>query len=282
MSEHNDIKVSPGEAAGSPAPEITVPRISVRNLAAQYGERLVLKDVSLDVMPGETMVILGGSGCGKSTFLRCLLGLHKPTSGEILLDGVEMTGLSAREFEEFRLKFGALFQSSALFSSMSVADNIALPLREHTELKESVIDIMVKMKLEMVGLTGSGALMPAQLSGGMKKRAALARAMAMDPEILFFDEPSAGLDPRVSADIDSLILKLKSAFGITMVVVTHELKSTFTIADRITMFDEGKALFSGTPDEIRACDSGPVRKFLEGSPHEEGEWSKDYLEGILG
>ena len=277
MGERNNIQAPGGEAAGA-----KVARISARNLVAHYGELLVLDDISVDVMPGETMVILGGSGCGKSTFLRCLIGLHKPTSGEILHDGVEITGLSSRELEKFRLKFGVLFQGSALFSSMTVADNVALPLREHTELEESVIDIMVKMKLEMVGLTGSDRLMPAQLSGGMRKRAALARAMAMDPEILFFDEPSAGLDPRVSADIDSLILKLKSAFDITMVVVTHELKSTFAIADRITMIDEGKVLFSGTPDEVRACGSGPVRQFLEGAPHEEGERSKDYLGDIFG
>jgi phospholipid/cholesterol/gamma-HCH transport system ATP-binding protein len=257
-------------------------KLSARNLVAHYGDSLVLDDISVDVMPGETMVILGGSGCGKSTFLRCLIGLHKPTEGEILIDGVDITELSRREFDLIRMKFGVLFQSSALFNSMTVADNVALPLREHTELEESVIEIMVKMKLEMVGLTGSENLMPAQLSGGMKKRAGLARAMAMDPEILFFDEPSAGLDPRVSADIDSLILKLKSAFSMTMVIVTHELKSTFAIADRITMFDQGKVLFSGSRDEVKASDSAAVRQFLEGMPHAEGERSKDYLEDIIG
>ena len=257
-------------------------KLSVRNLIAHYDNLLVLDDISVDVMPAETMVILGGSGCGKSTFLRCLIGLHKPTEGEIRIDGVDITELSRREFDLIRLKFGVLFQSSALFNSMTVADNVALPLREHTELEDSVIDIMVKMKLEMVGLTGSENLMPAQLSGGMKKRAGLARAMAMDPEILFFDEPSAGLDPRVSADIDSLILKLKSAFSMTMVVVTHELKSTFAIADRITMFDQGKVLFSGSPDEVKASESAEVRHFLEGMPHTESERSKDYLEDIIG
>jgi phospholipid/cholesterol/gamma-HCH transport system ATP-binding protein len=258
------------------------PKLSVRNLVAHHGDVLVLEDISVDVMPAETMVILGGSGCGKSTFLRCLVGLHKPTEGEILIDGVDIMGLSRRDFDLIRLKFGVLFQSAALFNSMTIADNVALPLREHTELQESVIDIMVKMKLEMVGLTGSERLMPAQLSGGMKKRAGLARAMAMDPEILFFDEPSAGLDPRVSADIDSLILKLKSAFSVTMVVVTHELKSTFAIADRITMFDQGKVLFSGLPEEVRASENAAVRQFLRGTPHAEGERSKDYLEGIIG
>jgi phospholipid/cholesterol/gamma-HCH transport system ATP-binding protein len=270
------------ESSGNAANSHAEYKLSVRNLVAHYDDLLVLDDISLDVMPGETMVILGGSGCGKSTFLRCLIGLHKPTEGEILVDGVNITDLSRREFDQIRLKFGVLFQSSALFNSMTVAENVALPLREHTELEESVIDIMVKMKLEMVGLTGSENLMPAQLSGGMKKRAGLARAMTMDPEILFFDEPSSGLDPRVSADIDSLILKLKSAFNMTMVVVTHELKSTFAIADRITMFDQGKVLFSGSSDEVTMSESAAVKQFLEGIPHAEGERSKDYLEDIIG
>ncbi|UCD58939.1 MAG: ABC transporter ATP-binding protein [Candidatus Hydrogenedentota bacterium] len=257
------------------------PKISVRNLVAHYGERLVLDNIALDVMPNETMVILGGSGCGKSTFLRCLIGLHKPTEGEIRIDGVDITKMAVEEFNDVRKKFGVLFQGSALFNSMTLADNVALPLREHTKLDESVINIMVKIKLELVGLTGSEHLLPAQLSGGMKKRAGLARAMAMDPEILFFDEPSAGLDPRVSADIDSLILKLKRAFDITMVVVTHELSSTFTIADRITMFHEGRILFSGTSTEMRSSDNELVRQFLEGAPHAEGDGRKEYLEGIF-
>jgi phospholipid/cholesterol/gamma-HCH transport system ATP-binding protein len=279
MKQHNTSEIGPSHHERNTGAQ---PKLSVRHLVAHYGDTLVLDDISLDVMPAETMVILGGSGCGKSTFLRCLVGLHKPTEGEILIDGVDIMDLSGRDFDRVRLKFGVLFQSAALFNSMTIAENVALPLREHTELEESVIDIMVKMKLEMVGLTGSEKLMPAQLSGGMKKRAGLARAMAMDPEILFFDEPSAGLDPRVSADIDSMILKLKSAFSMTMVVVTHELKSTFAIADRITMFDEGKVLFSGSPEEVVASDNPAVRQFLDGTPHAEGERSKDYLEGIIG
>jgi len=258
-----------------------VPKVSVRNLVAHYGDVLVLDGISLDVMPGETMVILGGSGCGKSTFLRCLIGLHKPTAGEILIDGADITRTTASDFNAIRKKFGVLFQSAALFNSMTVADNVALPLREHTELEESVIEIMVRIKLELVGLTGAEHLLPSQLSGGMKKRAGLARALAMDPEILFFDEPSAGLDPRVSADIDALILKLKSAFHITMVAVTHELRSTFAISDRITMLHEGKALFSGTPAEIRQSDNELVKQFLRGEPHPEGEGLGDYLEEIL-
>ncbi len=259
----------------------SVPKISVRNLVAHYGEHLVLDDISFDVMPGETMVILGESGCGKSTLLRCIIGLHKPTEGEILINGLDITKISPEEFDDIRKKFGVLFQSAALFNSMTIGDNVALPLREHTRLDESVINIMVKIKLELVGLTGAESLLPSQLSGGMKKRAGLARALAMDPEILFFDEPSAGLDPRVSADIDSLILKLKHAFHITMVTVTHEISSAFAIADRIAMVHKGRLLFCGRPEEMRNSENELVRKFLGGSPHSEEETSGDYLEGIL-
>jgi len=259
----------------------SIPKISVRNLVAHYDEHLVLDRISFDVMPGETMVILGESGCGKSTLLRCLIGLHEPTEGEILINGQDIARISSEELDNIRKKFGVLFQSAALFNSMTIGDNVELPLKEHTKLDESVIKIMVKIKLELVGLTGAESLLPSQLSGGMKKRAGLARALAMDPEILFFDEPSAGLDPRVSADIDSLILKLKHAFHITMVIVTHEISSAFAIADRIAMVHKGRLLFCGTPEEMRNSESELVRKFLGGSPHSEDETSGDYLEGIL-
>ncbi len=257
------------------------PKICVRDLAAHYGDKVVLDHISLDVFPQETMVVLGGSGCGKSTFLRCLIGLHRPTAGEIFVDDLDVAKAHPEDLGRLRKKFGVLFQGAALFNSMTVADNVALPLREHTQLDESVINIMVRIKLELVGLSGSEHLLPSQLSGGMKKRAGLARAMAMDPEILFFDEPSAGLDPRVSADIDELILKLKRAFDITMVVVTHEIKSAFRIADRITMFDQGKILFIGAPDEMRECADERVKQFLEGAPHGDGGGARDYLDGIL-
>jgi phospholipid/cholesterol/gamma-HCH transport system ATP-binding protein len=257
------------------------PKISVRNLVVQYGERIVLNDISLEVMPGETMVILGESGGGKSTFLRCLIGLYKPSTGKIFISGRDITKITREQFNEIRKKFGVLFQSAALFNSMSVADNIALPLREHTRLDEPVIEIMVKMKLALVGLTGSEQLLPSQLSGGMKKRAGLARAMAMDPEMLFFDEPTSGLDPRMAADIDSLILKLERAFQMTMVIVTHRIESAFTVADRIAMFHAGKLLFIGTPAEMRASADESVRKFLQGSPHPEAEGREDYLQDIL-
>lgn len=263
------------------SPHSSAPKISVKNLVARYGNRVVLDDISLEVMPGETMVILGESGCGKSTFLRCLIGLHKPSAGEVNIYGQDITRISHEEFDNIRKRFGVLFQDAALFNSMTVADNIALPLREHTRLDESVIDIMVKIKLEQVGLTGVEQLMPSQLSGGMKKRAGLARAMAMDPEILFFDEPSAGLDPRMAADIDSLILKLERAFHMTMVIVTHHIAGAFSIADRIAMFHGGKIMFLGTADEMRNSDNVLVRQFLEGSPHAESEGTGDYLQDIL-
>lgn len=256
-------------------------KISVRNLVAQYGDNVVLKNISLDVMPAETMVIVGESGSGKTTFLRCLIGLYAATSGQIFIYGRDITKITRAEFDNIRKRFGVLFQSAALFNSMTLADNVALPLREHTRLDESVIDIMVRIKLELVGLTGAEHLFPAQLSGGMKKRAGLARAMAMDPEILFFDEPSSGLDPRVAADIDSLILKMERAFRMTMVIVTHRIESAFTIADRVAMFHGGNILFLGTPDEMRESDNILVREFLQGAPHPVGEGRGDYLQNIL-
>jgi phospholipid/cholesterol/gamma-HCH transport system ATP-binding protein len=258
--------------------ERTSPKIRVEDVVVRYGSRLVLDHVSLDIMPGETMAIVGESGCGKTTFLKCLLGLLAPDEGTISYDGVDITRVSKDELDAIRKKIGVLFQSAALFNSMTLADNVALPLREHTKLEESVINIMVKMKLESVGLTGAERLYPAQLSGGMKKRAGLARALAMDPEILFFDEPSAGLDPRVSADIDSLILKLKRAFDITMVVITHEIRSAFTIADRISLFHGGKVAFVGNPEEMRRSENELVRQFVAGAPHGDGEGRGDYLE----
>ncbi len=236
--------------------------LCARDVRAHYGDRAVLKGITLDVSRGETLVILGTSGCGKSTFLRTAVGLHRPTSGQIWLCGEEVSSLTERQFDVLRRKFGILFQSAALFNSMTVADNVALPLREHTDLDEKVIDIMVNIKLDQVGLSGTGDLMPSQLSGGMKKRAGLARAMAMDPQLLFFDEPSAGLDPIVSSDIDELILGLKRALQITMVVVTHEMRSAFRIADRMAVFLEGEVVYLGTPDDIHACKHPFVQQFL--------------------
>ena len=222
------------------------PIISAQSLVSHYGTRLVLDRVSMEVQRGETMVILGGSGSGKSTLVRHLVGLERPTSGSVCIMGHDICRLPERELNQIRRRMGMSFQGSALFNSMTVGDNVALPLREHTELEESTIQIIARMKLEQVGLAGFDSYMPAQLSGGMKKRAGVARAMAMDPEILLFDEPSAGLDPIIAAGIDDLIVKLKQAFGMTIVVVTHELASAFLIADRITVLDKGRIIASGT------------------------------------
>ena len=197
------------------------PAIAVKDLRVAYGEREILHGISFKVRAGETMVILGGSGSGKSTLLRTLVGLEQPTSGEIRLRGKNLQQIMDAEWHELRKHIGISFQSGALFGSMSVAENVSLPLREHTRLDQSTIDIMVRLKLDQVGLRGFEDYMPSQLSGGMKKRAAVARAMAMDPEILFFDEPSAGLDPIIAAGIDELLLRLKQAFRITIVVVAH-------------------------------------------------------------
>src|SRR5713226_2089390 len=224
--------------------------ISLRNLRVSYGEREILHGISFDVMRGETLVILGGSGSGKSTLLRTLVGLEIPTSGEIWLKGKNIAAISTAEMDEIRKKIGMSFQGGALFGSMSVGENVALPLREHTKLEDSTIEIILRLKLDQVGLSGFENYMPSQLSGGMKKRAAVARALAMDPEILFFDEPSAGLDPIIAAGVDGLILELKKAYAISMVVVTHELASAFLIADRMILIDRGDIIAIGTSQEL--------------------------------
>jgi phospholipid/cholesterol/gamma-HCH transport system ATP-binding protein len=254
--------------------------IVIRNLVTRFGQREILKSVSLEIRRGETFVILGGSGSGKSTLLRQIVGLDKPTSGQIWIQGREITRLSEEEFNEMRKKIGMAFQNSALFNSMTVGENVALPLQEHTKLEESTIQIMTRIKLEQVGLSGFESFMPSQLSGGMRKRAGIARALAMDPEILLFDEPSAGLDPIIAAGIDNLILKLKHAFQITIIVVTHELASAFLIADRIALLDQGKVLFTGTLDEFRACTLPRVRQFLDRQADHESQDVERYLDNL--
>jgi len=254
--------------------------IEVRDLIVKYGERTVIDNVSFDVKRGETFVILGGSGCGKSTLLRNLAGLMRPHSGSIFINGQDFTAMSDTERIEIRRRLGMCFQGSALFNSMTVADNVALALREHTKLNESTIEIMTKIKLELVGLGGFEDFMPAEISGGMKKRAGLARAMAMDPEIIFYDEPSAGLDPIVAAGLDALIRKMQSTFNLTSVVVTHELASVNLIADRVCMLKDGRIVEMGTIERLRASQEPFVKQFFERRPDEEGDTREEYVRSL--
>jgi phospholipid/cholesterol/gamma-HCH transport system ATP-binding protein len=252
--------------------------ISVVNLRVSYGEREILHGITFDVHRGETMVILGGSGSGKSTLLRTLVGLEKPTAGEVWIQGSNTANISEREMDAIRTKMGMSFQGSALFGSLTVGENVALPLREHTDLEDSTIRVMVRIKLGQVGLANFEDYMPSELSGGMKKRAAVARALAMDPEILFFDEPSAGLDPIIAAGLDELIIELKKAYAITIVVVTHELASAFLIADRMVYVDRGNIVALGTREEFKANDNPRVRQFLDRRPEPEVVQELDYLQ----
>lgn len=256
--------------------------IEVQDLVTHYGERQILDGVSLDVYKGEVMVIMGGSGSGKSTLLRHLLGLRKPTSGSIKLLGKDITRVSNKEMFAIRREMGVAFQGGALFGSLSVGENVMLPLREHTKLDENTMRIMARMKLEVMNLAGFEDLMPSELSGGMIKRAALARAVIMDPKLLFFDEPSAGLDPVVSAELDELILRLRNAMKMTIVIVTHELESAFKVADRITMLDQGKILVTGTVDEVRHSDIERVQNMLNRRPREEDVDTEAYLRRLTG
>ncbi len=210
----------------------------VENLTARFGGNTIFQDVSFKVYRGEVFVILGGSGCGKSTLLKHMIGLYEASSGKVIMNGIDITLADEKELKKVRMDLGVLFQSSGLFSSMTLAENVALPLTEYTDLSREAIELIVKMKLGMVQLAGYDNHLPAELSGGMKKRAGLARAMALDPTVLFFDEPSAGLDPVTSAELDSLIKSINAGMGTTMVIVTHELESIFSIAGRVIMLDK--------------------------------------------
>jgi len=238
------------------------PVIEVENLVTHYGERLILDDVSLTVREGEVLVIMGGSGSGKSTLLRFLLALERPSAGRVRILGVDVNGATGGELTDLRKRMGVAFQGGALFSSMTVEENIMLPLREHTALDAKTMQIMTRLKLEVVGLAGFEHLMPAELSGGMVKRAALARAVVMDPKLLFCDEPSAGLDPVVAAALDELIVRLRDGLGMTVVVVTHDLDSAFNIADRIVVLDHGRILVAGSVEDVKSCDNERVQNLL--------------------
>ena len=255
------------------------PMISLRDLRVSYGGgREILHGISFDVQRGETLVILGGSGSGKSTLLRTLVGLEKPSSGEVRIRGKNFAAISDADRDEIRKRLGMSFQGGALFGSMTVGENVALPLREHTKLEDSTVEIMVRLKLDQVGLSGFEDFLPSQLSGGMKKRAAVARALAMDPEILFFDEPSAGLDPIIAAGIDQLILELKKAFHMTIIVVTHELASAFLIADRMVLINKGDVVAIGTAEEMKNSKHPRVRQFLDRVPEPAVAQELDYLQ----
>src|SRR5580704_9210808 len=261
------------------------PAISVRNLVVSYDNRRVLDGINLEVARGETMVLLGGSGSGKSTLLRQIIGLSHPQSGQVIVNGVDLSTKDQKELKKVHRSMGVAFQNSALFDSLSLEENVALPLRELTRLDDSTIRLMTWMKLAVVGLAEFGKLTPQALSGGMKKRAAVARALALDPELLVFDEPSAGLDPIVAAELDDLILALKKAFSMTVIVVTHEMASAFRIADRMAMLYKGSMLAVGTKEELRGSTHPRIRQFFDRIPDQVADpglidgYFQRYLEG---
>jgi len=241
------------------------PIIEVRDLVAKYGDDIVLKNVSFDIQPGEILAIIGGSGCGKTTLLRHLVGLKPPAAGRIAIDGLDLTDQDSEAFQTALRKIGILFQGGALFGSMSIAQNIALPIQEYTDLKPESIANLVRMKLCSVDLGGYENHLPSELSGGMIKRAALARALALDPEILFLDEPTAGLDPVISAEIEELILRINHSLGTTMVIITHSLNIIFKVAHRVIMLDKSVQgiIAQGDPKELKEKNPNPkVKQFF--------------------
>ena len=242
--------------------------IEVENLVTHYGDTKVLDGVSFNVRRGEIFMIIGGSGCGKSTLLKHMCGLLRPTSGRIVFQGNDIASMDEDELDVMQQSIGSAFQSSGLFNSMTVGDNVAMPMVEFGAVDPSLVKPLVQMKLSLVGLSQAEHLMPSDLSGGMRKRAGLARAIAVDPPLVYFDEPSAGLDPIMAAGLDELIIKLNRLLGSTFVIVTHELDSIRLAAERILMLDRGKVIFLGTLDEVEKCENERVKQFFERRPDE--------------
>lgn len=254
--------------------------VEVEDLCAGYDERQVLENVSLQVRAGEIMAIMGGSGSGKSTLLRYMLGLHEVGAGRVRILGKDISRLRGKEWQTIRRQIGVAFQGGALLGSMTVGENVCLPLREHTRLDRKTMQIISRMKLEIVNLADCEDYKPSQLSGGMVKRAALARALAMDPRIVFFDEPSAGLDPVVSAELDRLVLQIREVTGVTMVVVTHDVQSALAIADRIAVLDAGRLLMVGSVEEVRSTKNRRVQGLLNRVPDSPRLDAESYLQRL--
>jgi phospholipid/cholesterol/gamma-HCH transport system ATP-binding protein len=258
--------------------------ISVQNIVKRYGDRAVLNGVTFTAETKKITYLFGSSGGGKSTLLKTMVGAMKPDAGAVLFNDTDITKLNGRELDPFRKKIGMLFQHGALLNSLTVAENIALPLREHTDLDETIVRIMVKMKLELVGLRDFEDLSPSQLSGGMQKRVALARALALDPEVIFFDEPTSGLDPIVTSVITKLIADLNRLLGITCIVVTHEVGEAMRTADKIVLLHLGKVIAEGPPEQIRSSPDPLVQQFITGNPDGPISFrasSRDYREDLL-
>jgi len=254
--------------------------ISLRNISKTFQGKKTINNVSLDIFPGETFVIMGCSGSGKSTLLRLMTGAIKPDEGSVFIKGKDISRVGTGELDEVKKSFGMLFQYSALLDSLTVEENVALPLREHAKLADEIVGIIVKLKLSLVGLRGYEKYYPSQISGGMRKRVGLARAIALDPDIVFYDEPTSGLDPVVGGVIDKLIKDLSLKLAITSVVVTHDMHSVFSIADRVAMVHKGELVQVGTSEEIKNSSNNYIQQFINGRPEGPIDFFKEDI-GIL-